>query len=257
MNIMLKPTLMAIFFSFFAVHGSALADDVKSTAKAATESYEIQMDALVAKHEAFQIAIKDDESFRKNWLTRLQLAAISKPKTAKTPNFVLSLGSEMMLDNIDPYLSRADDDTAIAFMGVLTKIFALSVENESICKTFLDSADDLAVSDTDNERIESELGPVFYEEMIAVIGRVMRSGKTGPKNVLAKNESERVITEMLGVMMEDYGVESVMKMQSLDDKSIPPIEKCTTMTQMLSSITKLKGTDQAGLIRTIFGAEKD
>lgn len=190
-------------------------------------------------------------------MTRLQLAGISKPKTAKTPNFVLSIGSEMMLDNIDPYLSRTDDDSAIAFMGVLAKIFALSVNNELICKTFLDSADDLAVSDADNERIENEFGPVFYEEMIATIGRVMRSGKTGPKNVLSKNESERIITEMLGVMMEEYGVESVMKMQSLDDKSVPPIEKCKTMTQMLNSITKLKTSDQAGLIRTIFGAEGD
>lgn len=65
MKKMLKPALIAAFLGFFAVSGSAFADDVKVTAKAATKAFEIQMDELIAKHEAFQIGIKDDDSFRK------------------------------------------------------------------------------------------------------------------------------------------------------------------------------------------------
>ncbi len=257
MNKMIKPVVLAVLFSFglCGVYGDALADDGKSSVDASTKSYELQIDELIAKHEAFQIGIKDDESFRKNWLTRLRLITITKPKTAKTQNFVLSIGSEMMLDKINPYLRRSDDDSAIAFMQILAKIFSVSTKDEMICKAFLDSADNAAVSDSDNERIESMLGPVFYNEMITVIGRVMRAGKTGPENVLSKSENERVIVEMLGKMMDAYGEDSVRRMQTLDDKTIPSLEKCNTMAQMLSSIGKLKKQDQAGLTRTLFGGD--
>lgn len=257
MNRIIRPVVLTMFLGLglFAASGSVLAGNAKSAAETDMKPYEVQMDELIAKHEAFQIGIKDDPEFRKAWLTRLRLVAITKPKTAKTGNFVLSIGSEMMLDRINPYLRRSDDDSAIAFMQILAKIFSVSTKDEVICKVFLDSANDENVSDSDNERIENLFGPSFYEEMIAAIGGVMRAGKSGPEKILSESENERVIVAMFGVMMDTYGEDSVARMQTLDDKKVPSLEKCNTMMQMLDSISKLNKQDQAGLTRTLFASD--
>lgn len=255
MHSTIKPFLLAVFFGIGGFGGAALADDKKTSVETSAQSFETQVDELIAKHEAFQIGVKDDKDFRKNWITRLRLVAITKPKTAATPNFVMSIGSEMMLDGINPYLRRADDDSAIAFMQILVKIFDAGIKDEVICKAFLDSSDNVDVSDSDNERIESLLGPLFYNEMIVAVGTVMRAGTSGPENVLSESENKRVIVEMLGVMAKTYGNDSVDRMQTLEDKKVPAPEKCNTMTQMLNSIAKLKKQDQAGLIRTIFSGD--
>ena len=218
-------------------------------------AFEKQIDVLTAKYEAFQIAAAEDENFRKNGLNRLRVMSAVKPMTASTPNFVLSLGGEIVLDKIGPYLRRSDDDSAIAFMSVLTKILSVGSSDESICRTFLNSADNKAVSDGDNQRLESILGPAFYDEMAVALGSVMRTGRSGKERTLPKSESEAAIIEMVTIMMDKYGKESAASLAAFNDKSTPPLQKCTTMSQMMNSIAGLKKPDQAGLIRTLFGMD--
>jgi len=257
MKKIVMPVLIAALFGLGLCTTSklVLAGENKQASATDIKSLEVQVDELIAKYPAFQIGIKDDAGFRKNWLTRLQLIAIIKPNTAKTGNFVLSIGSEMLLDKIDPYLSRTDDDTAVAFLQMLVKIFSEGAKDELVCRTFLSSSDNAIVSDADNERIENLFGPGFYEDMIVVIGNMMRTGKEAPPKMLSKSESDRVAMEMFGMMMETYGEDSVSKMQVLEDKKAPPMQKCNTMLQMLSSMAKLEKKDQAGLFRTLLGSE--
>ena len=70
-----------------------------SAANAAeTAMYEQKMDALTAQYEALRIATEDNPNFRRDWLNRLRLYSAIKPKTAQTPNFVLSISGEILLD---------------------------------------------------------------------------------------------------------------------------------------------------------------
>lgn len=249
--------LAAAFALAFAYHASP-AHAAGNAPDSALEiaAFEQQIDALTAKYEVFQIAAAEDPNFRKNWLNRLRVAAAVKPMTAGTPNFVLSLGGEIVLDKIGPYLRRSDDDSAIAFMAVLTKILSAGSTDESICRTFLNAADNKAVSDGDNQRLESLLGPAFYDEMAVALGQVMRTGKSGRERTLPKDESDAAILEMVTVMMDRYGRESAAGLAAFNDKSTPPLQKCTTMAQMMASIAAMKKSDQAGLIRTLFGLDE-
>ncbi|HWR95392.1 MAG TPA: hypothetical protein VN248_01530 [Arenimonas sp.] len=252
-----KSTCLAAAFALaFAFQPAPVhADSDAQDSMLEIAAYEKQIDLLTAKYEAFQIATAEDQNFRKNWLNRLRVAAAVKPLTAGTPNFVLSLGSEMLLDKIGPYLRRSDDDSSIAYMSVLTKIVNAGTTNESICRTFLEAADKKAVSDDENQRLESILGKALYDEMTVVFGQVMRTGRSGKERTLPKNESDAAILEMVTIMMDKYGKESAAGLAVFNDKSTPPMQKCTTMSQMMTSIADLKRPEQAGLIRTLFGMD--
>lgn len=240
MRMIFKQLLLAMGFGLCAFSAPMHAADGTPGNQPGSSVYDRKVDDLVSRYEAFQIAVQNDENFRKSWVTRLKLSAALKPKTAATPHFALSIGTEILLDGINPYLRRSDDDSVIAYMTIMTKIFSFGAKDELICRIFMGAADKKAVTDSENERVEKMLGPEFYEEMIVAIGRVMRAGKSAPEYSLAESESERIIIEMLGFMMDDYGQESVAKMQKLDDKNTANMVKCTTMMQMLNSMAKLE-----------------
>lgn len=221
---------------------------------AETAAYEKQMDALAAQYEALRIATEDNPNFRHDWLNRLRLYSVVKPKTAQTANFALSVGGEILLGAISPYLRRSDDESAIAFMGVLARILSVGANDEATCKIFLSSNNKTPVNDADNAKLENMLGAKFYDEMMVSIGRVMRAGITGPERLLNADETQRTSIEVVNVMMAKYGKESALGLANFNNKSVPDIQKCRTMGQMLSAISELDKKAQAGFIRTIFGS---
>lgn len=228
---------------------------VSAANAAETAMYEKKMDALTAQYEALRIATEDNPNFRRDWLNRLRLYSAVKPKTAQTPNFVLSISGEILLDGINPYLRRSDDESAIAFMNILTQILSVGASDEQTCKTFLSSTNKTEVSDSDNAKLEATLGPKFYDQMMVTTGRVMRAGNTGPERVLDEAETQRVTIEMLNIMMAKYGKESAVGLANFNNKNVPDIQKCRTMVQMMGAIGELDSKSQGALIRTIFGAD--
>lgn len=254
---MFKSSHIACFLLLsLGIHASAAhADESKSEIATEKASYEKQIEALTSKYEAFQIATEADPAFPKNWLNKLRITSATKPELAATPNFTLSVGDEILIGKINPYLRRSDDESTIAYFQVLSKLVAMGTTDETFCKSFLNMSDKSSISDSDNARMERAFGSAaIYEEITTALGKVMRSGKSGEERVLTKDESESLILEMATIMIDKYGKESVAGLAAFNEKDTPPIKKCATMAEMLAAIALLEKPQQASLIRTLFAS---
>lgn len=254
---MFKSTHIACFlFLALSIHASAAhTDENKSELAAEKASYEKQIEALTSKYEAFQIATEADSAFPKNWLNKLRITSATKPELAATPNYTLSVGDEILISKINPYLRRSDDESTIAYFQVLSKLVAIGTNDETICKSFLNMADKSSISDSENARMERAFGSAaIHEELTTALGKVMQSGKSGEERVLTKDESEPLILELVTIMIDKYGKESAAGLAAFNEKDTPPIKKCATMAEMLASIALLEKPQQASLVRTLFGS---
>ena len=254
---MSKPAVTSTFL-FLALGLSAqpaLTQAPASGFASETAAYEKQITELTARYEVFQIAAEADPAFQKNWLNRLRITGAIKPLTAATPNFTLSVGNELLLAKINPYVRRSDDDSTIAYLQALSKIVAKGVSDETLCKSFLNMADKSTMSDSDNARIEAAYGPALFDEMTIALGKVMRTGATGKERVLTQEQSEALIIELVTVMMDKYGKESAVRLVAFNKNDTPPLVKCETMKEMMTSIALLEKPQQAMLTRTLFASE--
>jgi hypothetical protein len=195
----------------------------------------------------------DDSDFRKNWLNRIRLAAVVKPKTAQTANFVLSLGIEMLMDRINPYLMRADDQAADQFLSMMSRILDLGVNNEMFCAAFLGVSKGDKVSDEDNAKLEAMVGDAMYSEMINAMNAVARVGKDSKPWLPSDTVAEELMVELITMMMDRHGSESVQALIRFEDPTAPPAQRCKVMSQMFTSMQSMPLEKRANLSRWLFG----
>jgi iron-sulfur cluster repair protein YtfE (RIC family) len=229
------------------------ADNQAAEKKTSAMDYEKQIDAVIARYEAFQIVTEQNTGFKKQWLTRTRLTSVLKPKTAGTENFVTSLGIELMMDEIEPHLLRSSDKAAISYFQSFLEIIKIGIDNEVVCRTFIKAADDAPVSDEDNAKVEASIGLDIYNRMLNSMAEVLVSAKDAEEKPLSEKRNEALMIELVGIMMEKGGPEAVRALGSFSDKNTPPMEKCKTMALMFESVGEMKEEDQADLVRDLLG----
>ncbi len=236
-----------------AVPGHAFAEATKpGTADNASETQSRALDEAIAKHPLFAMLVEDRPAFRRDWEKRLLQRQQESPGSAQRADSVMQAGLGLAMDAAKPYLMRASDAASNQFLQSLARIIAEGEKDPEICLAYVEPDRDDAQTAQRREMVEARLGTLIVDDLLRSLTAVVTSGRNGEKRVLTRQEMQPAIQPVILEIVDRHGVDALQALANLENRQVPPMTRCQTMSRMLAAFAVQPEARRAMLARTLF-----
>lgn len=215
----------------------------------------------IRQYPVLDMLIEDNKDFKPAWLAEFERLKIRKPGK-DLQALMLEAGANVAMGKIDPYLEKADDDAAGAYLLVYSDLMFLGARDENICSLFLDginnkpepkTLEDAKARQATINDIEQKYFDVLIPKLLTGITGLVLSSRNGTAKVIDEKSQQEIMIEAITLMTEKHGMEALPRMLEMKDESIPKTRRCEVVAWLFEAIGGLPTEKRAMLARMTLG----
>ncbi len=236
-----------------ALSGHAFAETpTPGTSANAREIPARALEEAIAKYPLFAMLVEDRPGFRQDWQKRLQQRRQESPANGNGTEPALQAGLGLAMDAAKPYLMRASDAASNQFLLSLSRIIAEGEKDPEVCLAYVEPGRDDTQTAQRREMVETRLGTLIVEDLLRSLTAVVNSGRNGEQRVLTRQEMQAAIQPVILEIVDRHGVDALQGLANLENRQVPPMQRCQTMSRMLDAFAVQPEARRAMLARTLF-----